>query len=439
MDPQNSLKYGLYARKSSESDERQTLSIESQVKEMQDISNKESLLIEKTYREKHSAKQSRSRPRFIELVDDLENQIVNAIIVWAPDRLSRNAGDLGDLVDLMDKGKLLEIKTYNQVFSNSPNHKFLLMILCSQAKLENDNRAINIRRGVKNKYLQGWLAGPAPIGYLNLKIGSDAKIIVDKKKAPYIKQIFEKVGLENMKVHELRVWIDENTSLRTKTGNSLSKSTVYSMLRKHFYYGKLPFKGELLDGSHPAIISKDLFDKVQENLRPIRKLNWTHRSENSVSKFIICGGCGDSVIERHKNRKLKSGGYRKHIYFRCSRFKHPNCKQPSVNYFNLLKQMVDLIDEIDFSNIKFQPEISKKIIDFYFANIICTQDPSSKLLLLRSRNINISEVNIGTIKVYFRYTLLCKEAKKKVELLEALNTKFILKDKTLSVGIINQS
>lgn len=438
VDNEKSLKYGLYARKSSESDEKQTLSIESQVSEMEQISVKENLLIIKTYRERHSAKQSRSRPKFIELVDDLRNEIINAVIVWAPDRLSRNAGDLGDLVDLMDKGKLLEIKTYNQVFSNSPNHKFLLMILCSQAKLENDNRAINIKRGIRNKYMMGWLPRPAPVGYLNLKVGSEAKIILDKQKAPYIKQIFEKIGLESMSVRGLRVWIDNKTPLRTKNDTCLSKSSIYLILRNHFYYGKLPYKGELLDGKHPPIITKELFDKVQSNLKPLRKIVWSHRSQISISRFITCGACGDNIIEWHKNRKLKSGKYRKHVYFRCSKFKDPSCKQTSISYFSLIKQMASLINRTDVAKIKLSTNMKKEVIDFYFINVIGTQDPNSIILALRSQNINFAEIDASVIKAYLRYVLLCQEIEKKVKLLKTLKMRFILTNKTLSVSTINQ-
>ena len=73
------------------------------------------------------------------------------ILTWAPDRLSRNAGDLGSLVDLMDQKLLHEIRTYGQHFSNNPNEKFLLMILCSQAKLENDNKSINKEHSSQEK------------------------------------------------------------------------------------------------------------------------------------------------------------------------------------------------------------------------------------------------------------------------------------------------
>jgi DNA invertase Pin-like site-specific DNA recombinase len=69
---------------------------------------------------------------FNEIVEELRLGKYNGILTWAPDRISRNAGDLGKIVDLMDSGKLLEIRTYGQRFSNNPNEKFLLMILGSQ-------------------------------------------------------------------------------------------------------------------------------------------------------------------------------------------------------------------------------------------------------------------------------------------------------------------
>lgn len=393
MENEKGLKYGLYTRKSTESDERQILSIESQIKEMKQIAEKENLEIKEIYEEKHSAKFSRSRQLFTKLLSDINNEIIDSIIVWSPDRLSRNAGDLGDLVDLMDMGKLCEIRTYNQVFTNSPNHKFLLMILCSQAKLENDNRAINIKRGIRNRYSQGWRPGPAPIGYLNLKIGSEAKIVIDDKKAPFVRQIFEKVALDKMKVIDLVIWVYTNTPLRTETGSPLAKSTIYYILRHPFYYGKLPYKGEILEGSHPHIIEKELFDKVQANLKPFRKGNWKHRSKISIANFVRCGGCDGTIIENYHRRKLKSGIYRMHVYFRCSKFKDANCHQLSVGYYDMIKQMANLMVELDLSNIVFSEEIQKDILNYsLIRTIISTQNLRQHLILLRAENQTFFEV-----------------------------------------------
>src|SRR5680860_156075 len=120
--------YCLYARKSSEDDERQAMSIDSQIKEMTDMAQKEGLIIKEIRKESHSAKESGQRPVFKQLLTEIREGVFNGILTWAPDRLSRNAGDLGMLVDLMDEKKIIHIKTFTQAFSNSPSDKFLLMI-----------------------------------------------------------------------------------------------------------------------------------------------------------------------------------------------------------------------------------------------------------------------------------------------------------------------
>jgi site-specific DNA recombinase len=192
MEQVDIIKYCLYARKSSEQDERQAMSIDSQLKEMLALADRDGLNIVETKHESHSAKESGQRPVFNELLNDLRAGKFNGVLTWAPDRLSRNAGDLGSLVDLMDNNKLHQIRTYGQSFSNTPNEKFLLMILCSQAKLENDNRGVNVKRGIRAKCEMGWRPCMPPLGYYTRGSTGGAKdVIIDTERAPYIAEMFE--------------------------------------------------------------------------------------------------------------------------------------------------------------------------------------------------------------------------------------------------------
>jgi len=205
-----SIQYCLYARKSSESDERQTMSIDSQIKEMQELAKKENLTITATRQESHSAKKSGSRPVFVQLIKDIDKGIFNGILSWAPDRLSRNAGDLGSLVDLMDQSKLLKIQTYSQSFTNSPNEKFLLMILCSQAKLENDNRGINVKRGLKAKCEMGIRPGVSPIGYLNvLNNNRISEVVPDPERSWVVQEMFRRVAKQGHSGRTIQKWLRE--------------------------------------------------------------------------------------------------------------------------------------------------------------------------------------------------------------------------------------
>ena len=103
--PESQIRFCLYARKSSEGDERQAMSIDSQINEMTQMANRLGINIKEIRKESHSAKISGKRPVFAQMIEDIRGNVFDGILTWAPDRLSRNAGDLGLLVDLMDQNR----------------------------------------------------------------------------------------------------------------------------------------------------------------------------------------------------------------------------------------------------------------------------------------------------------------------------------------------
>lgn len=224
------------------SEERQVLSIDSQIKEMLQLAEREHLEIVAMKRESHSAKETGQRPVFNEIVEEIRVGKYNGILTWAADRISRNAGDLGKIVDLMDAGGLQEIRTYSQSFRNNPNEKFLLMILGSQAKLENDNRGVNVRRGLRTRCEMGLRPGVAPTGYLNEK-RSDRKCqaTVDEERGHVIRKMFEKVGYEKWSGPKLYHWLRFELNFQTKGKKPLALGNMYRILSNPFYYGVFEF------------------------------------------------------------------------------------------------------------------------------------------------------------------------------------------------------
>src|SRR5680860_1829244 len=233
------IRWCLYSRKSSEQDERQALSIEQQIKEMQLLADHWNIEISEIRQESHSSKVAGTRPIFNRLIKDIQLGYFGGIISWVPDRLSGSAGDLGVLVDLMDEGKLVEIRTHSQTFTNNPNEKFLLMILGSQAKLENDNRGANVIRGLHNKAANGWRPGVAPVGYLNNGMGEE-KIIVNPDRSPPIIEMFERVAKSAWTGRDIKRWLDE-IDFQSKHGNRLGLSHIYRTLKNPFYYGEFQY------------------------------------------------------------------------------------------------------------------------------------------------------------------------------------------------------
>ena len=310
IEPPVKVKYCLYARKSTESEERQVLSIESQIKEMLQLAERDGLEIVDIRRESHSAKDSGQRPVFSEIFADIRSGRYTGILTWAPDRLSRNAGDLGSLVDLMDQKLLHEIRTYGQRFTNNPNEKFLLMILGSQAKLENDNKAVNVKRGLRTRCEMGWRPGVAPTGYLNEKhTDKKCQCRIDPKRAPVIKQMFEKVAHEQWSGRKIYRWLHE-IDFKTHRGKPLVLANIYLILRNSFYYGDFEYPvggGQWYTGKHTPVIDKVLFDKAQMAIRE-NYIPKTESKEFAFTKLIRCGHCGSGISADEKFKKLKDGG-----------------------------------------------------------------------------------------------------------------------------------
>lgn len=360
------LKYCLYARKSTEGDEKQALSIDSQIKEMTQIAEREKLNIIEIRRESYSAKESSQRPVFEEIVRDIDNGIFNAIITWAPDRLSRNAGDLGKLVDRMDQKKLITIKTFGQNFTNSPSDKFLLMILCSQAKLENDNKSINVKRGMRTRCEMGlWPAQP-PTGYRKVD-GRLAKceVEIDPERADTIKQIFEKIAYEKWSASKVHAWLKYELGFKTLRGYHLSLGNVFKIINNTFYYGRFEFphgSGLWYDGVHKPIITKELFDETRKSIKS--QVIKSQGKEFAFTRIMKCGLCGSGITADEKFKKLKAGGVNRHVYYRCTKSKNRHCTNKALNESDLIEALVKMLDTLSLDKVKIAAKLNDEIRKF---------------------------------------------------------------------------
>lgn len=419
------LKYCLYARKSTESDERQVQSIDSQVKEMLQIAERESLEIVDIRRESKSAKDSGNRPIFKELLKDIAEEKFNAILTWAPDRLSRNAGDLGSLVDLMDEKKLMSIRTFGQTFSNSPNEKFLLMILCSQAKLENDNRGINVKRGLRARCERGLWPTCPPTGYFKEKrVDHKGQCLVDPERGHVIRQMFEKVAYEKWSGRKLYNWLRFDLNFRTALGKKhLSLGNIYRLLENTFYYGPFEYprgSGNWYQGKHEPLITKELFDLVQDQMKNSQLVR-RENIEFAFTKIMTCGLCGSGISATEKFKKLKNGGCNRHIYYGCTKAKDKNCKSGYISEEDLIKQLQKQIDKLDFKKLPVQDKIEGEIKRFKKFQMMATG---------KNQNIDVSDVDV---KNYVKFLLKEGDDQEKRELLTCLNGNILLKNKVVEI------
>lgn len=423
--PTKPVRYVLYARKSTEQDERQALSIDSQVKEMLQIAEREGLEVVEIRREAHSAKDSGSRPVFQELIADIRAEKFNGILVWDPSRVSRNAGDLGSIVDLMDQDLLEEIRTYGQSFHNSPNEKFLLMILCSQAKLENDNRSINVKRGLRTRVEMGLWPAPAPTGYIKEKrMDRKCETLIDPERAAVIKKMFEKVAYEKWSGRKLYNWLRFElnfTALPSK--KPLSLGNIYRLLENHFYYGIFEYprgSGNWYQGKHEPLINKELFDLVQEQLKG-NELKTRQEKEFAFTKLMTCGLCGSGISADEKYKKLKNGKINTHVYYGCTKARDKHCKCGYINEVDLIEQLQALIDTATLSETSVLKKVREEVARY---------KKFSKSLLGESAKVAVKDIDV---KDYVKFLLKEGSFEEKRSVLACINSPIQLVKKQVRI------
>ena len=422
--PVQKIKYVLYARKSTESEERQVLSIDSQVKEMLELAERDGLEVVEIRRESHSAKESGQRPVYKEILEDVRRGRFNGILTWAPDRLSRNAGDLGSIVDLMDQQLLMEIRTYGQQFKNSPNEKFLLMILCSQAKLENDNKSINVKRGLRTRVEMGLWPGPAPTGYMKEKrMDRKCETLLDLERAPIIKKMFEKVAYEHWSGRKIYNWLKFDLNLRTAVGKKhLSLGNIYKVLDNTFYYGVFEYprrSGNWYTGKHEPIVTKELFDLVQAQIKS--NVLRVENKEFAFTKMMLCGLCGSGISADEKFKKLKNGGVARYVYYGCTKARGVDCKCGYTEERELLKQFNELIEKINLNEIEVKEKIKYDVERF---------SKLQKFLLGTKEKIDIPNIDV---RGYAKFVLKEGTDIEKRELLGCLKSKICLANKKITL------
>lgn len=418
------IKYCLYARKSTESEERQILSIDSQIKEMLQLAERENLEVVTMKRESHSAKETGQRPIFNEIIEEIKLGKYNGILTWAPDRISRNAGDLGRIVDLMDSGALLDIRTFGQRFGNNPNEKFLLMILGSQAKLENDNRGINVKRGLRTRVEMGLWPGVAPLGYLNQKLmDKKCQVIIDPLRAPVIKKMFEKVAYEHYSGRKIYNWLRHELNFYTRGNKPLTQSGIFRILDNPFYYGVFEHpkdSGNWYTGKHQPIINQELFEKTKTQLKRDQIVRENH--EFSFTRLFTCGYCGSGISAEEKYKQLKNGTHIRYIYYSCSRARDRNCKNKYIREEELITELLKILDKVNINELGMRQKLEDEISRFniFQRSVLGSTD-------------KIKKAQDTDIRNYAKYILKEGSVSEKRELLGNLRSRIIYKDKALAL------
>ena len=332
-------KFYIYARKSTDVEDKQVLSIEAQLVELREYAKRENLYVTAEFIEKKSAK-TIGRPVFGKLLAEIEKNGGN-ILAWHPDRLARNSVDGGQIVYFLDAGKIGTLKFPSFWFENTSQGKFMLSIAFGQSKYYVDNLSENTKRGLRQKVRLGLYPSHAPIGYIN-DVRSKT-VIVNKRLAPVVLAAFELYAQGNQTLESVAIFL-KSKGVTTKSSKQLTKDQIKRILTNPFYYGHFCYCGEVYEGKHRAIIEKRLFDQVQAVI-----VKRCHPQKGATAPQVFCGlltcaTCNMAITAEKKVKHQKNGNTHEYIYYRCTR-KHKTitCKEPPVTEPDLAAQLSDIL------------------------------------------------------------------------------------------------
>ncbi len=363
-------KYFIYCRKSSEDEDRQVLSIESQIRELTSLAKKLNLPISDILTESKSAK-APGRKGFNRMLERIYRQEASGIICWKLDRLARNPIDGGQISWMLQQGIIKHIQTPERSYYPQDN-VLLINVEFGMANQFILDLSKNTKRGLKTKVEKGWLPGVAPLRYLNNKYRNKGEkdIIKDLERFLLLRKMWELMLTGNYTLTQIVKIANENWGFRMRRfkkqgGGLLFRSRLHKIFTDPFYCGMIRYSGQLYPGKHEAMVSKEEFERVQHLLGKGK------RSRPKVRAFpfrgiIRCGECGCFITAEEKSRLTKSGLHR-YVYYHCTKRKpRIKCSQPTIRKEELERQIKEEISKISIDEsfkdlaLKYMREVYQK-------------------------------------------------------------------------------
>ena len=345
------ITWAIYARKSTESEDRQIQSIDDQIKFLKETAERENLNIVQIIKESKSAKEPYKRNGFTELVTLIEQGKINGILAWKMDRLSRNPIDSATIQYFLQKKKLLCVKTAEKNYLPEDN-ALIMSVENGMANQFIRDLSKNVRRGLISKAEKGWFPNIPPVGYLNSKSREKGNetILVDEERFLIVRKMWDLMLTGNYSQPQILKIATNDWGLRTPKrrklgGKPFSRSYMYIMFTNDFYAGNFHYSGKTYVGKHKAMITMDEFDRVQILLGKKGRPK-TQTNNFPFTGIMTCSECGARITATKKKKLNKTTKeIETYIYYHCTkRKKYIDCKARPVTLTELEKNILKIIE-----------------------------------------------------------------------------------------------
>jgi len=318
MEDMQSLKYIIYARKSTESEDRQVQSIEDQLTRMREIAELRGVRVVDVLTESKSAKAPGQRPQFEYMLSQIERGKADGILCWQINRLSRNPIESGRVQWLLQRGVIRSIVTVEREYRPDDN-VLLFSVETGMANQYILDLSRNVKRGMQGKLNRGEYPFRAPVGYLNDRLKKT--IVPDPERFSVIKQAWHLILTSGYTIKQIKRKLDESGFRSLKRNHygaaPVSVSGLYVLFRNPFYAGLIRCNGRLYPALHQPMVTVQEFDEVQRILVASTRLA-PKKHFFTYSRLFVCGQCRAAVTAEQRSRRLKDGTLKHHTYYHCT-------------------------------------------------------------------------------------------------------------------------
>lgn len=364
----------MYARKSSENEDRQVQSIDDQVGRLKELAKTLGISIKHVFTEAKTAKKPYNRPVFAEMMKRIEAGEANGILCWQINRLSRNPIDSAQIQWSLQQGALKSIQTIDREYKPDDN-VLLFNVESGMANQFIIDLSKNVRRGNLCKVKNGWRPGTAATGYLNEL--EEHTIIPDPDRFDLIRKAWDLMLTGNYTVSQIVTKLNDDWGFRTKKrkrigGKPLSLGGMYAIFTNQFYTGVLVYNKQEYPGKHKQMVTLEEFDRVQEILGRKGKPR-PKKYAFAFTGMIRCAECGCQITAEQKTKLIKKTNETKsYTYYHCTRRKLDiKCTQvKSIDELNLegqiieqVKQLTILPDFFDWAMEALNQDNDREIVD----------------------------------------------------------------------------
>ena len=406
----------IYARYSSDS--QREASIEGQLRDCKDYAEKNGITVVGTYIDRAYSAKTDDRPDFQRMIKDSGKKIFDVVLVWKLDRFARNRFDAVNYKYQLEKNGVHLVSAMEPI-SQGPEGIMVESMLIGMAEYYSAELALKVARGERENALQcKYNGGVVPLGFT---IGKEDRLYhIDPETAPIVQEIFTRYA-DGEPAEKIAASLNER-GLRTRTGKPFVKNSFFQIFRNRRYIGEYRYKDIVTPGGIPAIVDKDLFDRVQQRFEQ-NKIAHGRPAKEDVSYLLttklFCGKCGTLMGGESGTSHMGNTYY----YYKCGNAKRhgkAHCDLKAIRKEPLERFVVDTAIKVIFSD-----EIIERLIDLVME---AQQKENTRLPVLKDQ-LRDTEKRLANLLEAIEQGILTPTTKQRLDELEArkeaLNTSIL--------------